>query len=321
MANATGVSSMALTNEQIERRSLEIGKWGNLFMVVAGVAAAHFSKSDALLVDGLYSGVNFASAIVAARISVSVARPASRRYPFGYDALEALYVTFRSLVLLGIMVFAVTTAISKIVSYAAGGEMPELVFGPILIYSAVMVVTCVALAVWHRHNWKRSGQQSEILMTENRASVVDAVISGGVGGGFVAALLLRGTTLELLVPISDSIIVLVMCAVIVRQPAAMFFGALREVAGAAAAPEVVEAVKKDLEELLADRPYQLLDVIVTKLGRGHFVVSFVKPDEPIDGETADQLWLDLNTALKEHLGRVHTEIVIAAQGPYEESET
>jgi hypothetical protein len=30
---------MTRTNEQIERRSLEIGKWGNLLMAVAGVVA------------------------------------------------------------------------------------------------------------------------------------------------------------------------------------------------------------------------------------------------------------------------------------------
>jgi len=81
----------------IERRSLEIGKWGNLLMAVAGVVASFLSHSDALLVDGLYSGVNFVSAILAAKITTVVARPADRRYPFGYDAHEALYVTFRSL--------------------------------------------------------------------------------------------------------------------------------------------------------------------------------------------------------------------------------
>ena len=37
-------------------------------MAVAGVVASFLSNSDALLVDGLYSGVNFVSAIIAAGI-------------------------------------------------------------------------------------------------------------------------------------------------------------------------------------------------------------------------------------------------------------
>ncbi len=308
---------MTNTNEGIERRSLQTGKWGNLVMAIAGVGAAFLSRSDALLVDGLYSGVNFISAIVAARISMSIAKPADRRYPFGYDAHEALYVTFRSLVLLGIMAFAILGALGKIFTYATGGEVPELVFGPILVYSIAMVTICFALAAWHRHNWRRSGKRSEILVTESRAAVVDGIISAGAGGGLLAASLLRGTALGFLVPIADSIIVIVMCAFIVRQPVMMFLGALREVAGAAAESATVKKVRNCEEELLKKSPCSLLEVSVTKLGRAHCVVSYIKPDSPIDGDAADKLWEQLDTRLRDLLGSVKSEIVICGRPPFE----
>lgn len=59
----------------VESRFLAVGKWANLFMAGAGVTAAYLSRSDALLVDGLYSGVNFLSAIVAAKVGAAVTRP------------------------------------------------------------------------------------------------------------------------------------------------------------------------------------------------------------------------------------------------------
>jgi len=77
---------MSEASSPIERRSLEIGKWANLLMAVAGVVAASMSRSDALLVDGLYSGVNFFSAMVAARVGEAVTRPPDRSRPFGYEA-------------------------------------------------------------------------------------------------------------------------------------------------------------------------------------------------------------------------------------------
>ncbi len=308
---------MTQTNEMIERHSLETGKWGNLLMAVAGIVAAYASRSDALLVDGLYSGVNFVSAIVAARISISVAKPADRRYPFGYDAHEALYVTFRSLVLLGIMAFAVFGALGKIFTYATGEEVPELVFGPILVYSVTMVAACLALAAWHHHNWRRAGQQSLILSTESRASVVDAALSGGAGGGLLAASLLRGTALSFIVPVADALVVLVMCAFLVMQPVKMFLGALREVAGAAADPAMIEKVRKCVQQCLQDRPYGLLEVAVTKIGRAHFVIAYIKPDAPVDGDAADLLWKAVDDALREAVPQVKTEIVIAAIPPYE----
>lgn len=306
----------ALTPETIERRSLHAGKWGNLLMAVAGVVASFLSNSDALLVDGLYSGVNFFSAIIAAKITASVARPPDRRYPFGYDAYEALYVTFRSLVLVGILAFAVFGALGKIVAYASGKEVPELQFGPILVYSAAMVAICLTLAAWHRYNWQRSGKQSEILSTECRAAVVDAVISGGVGAGFFVSMFLDGTALQFIVPVSDSIIVLLLCAVIAGQPLAMFLGALRQVAGASADPATVEQVREHLQGILTDEPFELLEVVVTKIGRSHWVVSYVKPDEAIDGKAADHLWQLLNTRIQNVLGQAKTELIIAAQPPY-----
>ena len=52
------------------------------------------------------------------------------------------------------MGFAVFGAVQKIYIYASGGEVPELVYGPIMIYTVVMVAMCAALAAWHYYNWK-----------------------------------------------------------------------------------------------------------------------------------------------------------------------
>ncbi len=300
----------------VERQSLEIGKWGSLFMAVAGVAAAYLSHSDALLIDGLYSGVNFVSAIVAAAVGASVVKPADRRYPFGYGAYEALYVKFRSLVLLGIMVLAMFGAIQKIFIYATGGQVPELVFGPILAYAVLMVAVCLALAGWHHHNWRRSGRHSELLRTESKAAIIDGVLSAGAGGGLLGASLLRGTPLEVIVPVADSIVVLVMCGIIVRQPVQMFLDALREVAGEAAKPTVTDQVRTCIQETLQDRPFELLEVAVTKLGRTHFVVPYLKPEAPVQAEELDALRTELESTFGTSLGTVGVEIIITAVHPY-----
>jgi predicted Co/Zn/Cd cation transporter (cation efflux family) len=307
---------MPASQFDLERKSLGIGKWGNLFMAVVGVAAAFLSHSDALLVDGLYSGVNFFSAIIAAWVSASVARPADRAYPFGYNAHEALYVTFRSLVLLGIIIFAVFGAIGKIITYARGGEVPELVFGPILVYAIVMVVICFSLAAWHLRNWHRNGRRSDILKTESRAAMVDGIISGGAGGGLLAAGLLRGTQLGFIVPVADAVIVLVLCAFIIRQPVGMFLDSLGEVAGRSADRGTVELVGKGLRALLEERPFTLLEVLVTKLGRIHFVVSYVRPEGPVEGQAVDRLWGEQEACLHALLDQVKSEIVITDQPPF-----
>ena len=88
---------------RIEQRSLRFGVGANAVMALAGFSAHVLTGSSALLLDGLYSAVLVGSSLIASRISRNVVRPPDRAWPYGYEGQEALYVLFRSLVLLGVI--------------------------------------------------------------------------------------------------------------------------------------------------------------------------------------------------------------------------
>ena len=90
---------------RIEQRSLRFGVGANAVMALAGFFAHVLIGSSALLLDGLYSAVLVGSSLIASRISRNVVRPPDRAWPYGYEGQEALYVLFRSLVLLGVIGF------------------------------------------------------------------------------------------------------------------------------------------------------------------------------------------------------------------------
>jgi predicted Co/Zn/Cd cation transporter (cation efflux family) len=300
-----------------EQRSLTAGMWANLVMGVAGVTAAQLSNSDALLVDGLYSGVNFFSAIIAGKVAASVMRRPDQKYPFGYEANDSLYVLFRSLVLLGILAFAAFNSINKIVTYARGGEVPELIFGPITIYMFSMIALCFGLAAWHGYNWRKTGKRSEILKTERTASIVDGFISAGAGGALLGVTLLRGTPLDVIIPVADAIVVLVLATVMIGQPAGMLRSAIREVAGRAVDDEATTTqVRERIEAVLDPLPGELLRVAITKLGRFHFVVSYIKPTGSVTATDLDTLRGELHKSYADLFSQVRTEVVFTAEAPY-----
>ena len=119
----------------IERRSLKVGVMASAVMAVAGIGVHVISGSYALLLDGLYSAVMVGSGLVAARVSRNVVRPPDRAYPYGYDGQEALYVLFRSLVLIGVLSFAAISALSTVVDYANGRPVMPVRLGPVAWYS------------------------------------------------------------------------------------------------------------------------------------------------------------------------------------------
>ena len=113
----------------------QIGVAASLLMAAMGISVYALSGSEALLLDGLLSGVMAASSFIT-----------DRAYPYGYDGQEALYVLFRSLVLIGILSFAVITAGTTIVNHRLAGQAVAAVqLRPVATYAGLMVVLCLAL--------------------------------------------------------------------------------------------------------------------------------------------------------------------------------
>ena len=301
----------------IERRSLKIGVYASALMAVAGVCVHLISGSYALLLDGLYSAVMVGSGLVAARISRNVVRPPDRAYPYGYDGQEALYVLFRSLLLMGVLTFAAISALSTIIDYAYGELISSVRLGPVAWYSIAMVATCWGLAWRHHHDWCRTGRHSQILLTEAKAARLDGLISGMTGLALLGAPLLKGTVLSVLIPVTDSLLVLVVSLVVLREPLQGFLTALGQAAGASAETDLIRSTRLALEDLLAGLSCWLLDLTVYQVGRTAFVVVYLNPSRPMDGGAIDLIRDRIQERCQSLLAcPVRTEVILTATPPF-----
>jgi len=301
----------------IERRSLKIGVYASALMAVAGVCVHLISGSYALLLDGLYSAVMVGSGLVAARISRNVVRPPDRAYPYGYDGQEALYVLFRSLLLMGVLSFAAISALSTIIDYAYGELISSVRLGPVAWYSIAMVATCWGLAWRHHHDWCRTGRHSQILLTEAKAARLDGLISGMTGLALLGAPLLKGTVLSVLIPVTDSLLVLVVSLVVLREPLQGFLTALGQAAGASAETDLIRSTRLALEDLLAGLSCWLLDITVYQVGRTAFVVVYLNPSQPMDGGAIDLIRDRIQERCQSLLAcPVRTEVILTATPPF-----
>jgi divalent metal cation (Fe/Co/Zn/Cd) transporter len=208
----------------IEGRALTIGMWGNLFMGSAGILAAILSNSQAILVDGLFSMIGFTAAIVGKRISRTANAQPDKRRPFGYAADEAIFTTFRSLSLLGLVLFALSSATMSIYAYANGNIPPVLNMGALLIYFVAIALTCALLWFFHNRAWRRTDRRSDILRLEAKAAAFDGLITVSAGGGLVLLSVYHDGFLAPIAPVGDSVIVLILCLVVVSRYFQDFLG-------------------------------------------------------------------------------------------------
>ena len=150
---------------RIEHRSLRFGVGANAAMALAGFSAHVLTGSSALLLDGLYSAVLVGSSLIASRISRNVVRPPDRAWPYGYEGQEALYVLFRSLVLLGVIGFGLGSTASSLIDCWNRTPPPPLHLQPVAANTRAITAFCALLAWRHHRDWIRTQRISLLLQT------------------------------------------------------------------------------------------------------------------------------------------------------------
>lgn len=279
--------------KQLEGRSLIVAMGGNLFMGAAGILAGVLSNSNAIMLDGLYSLIGFGSAFLGRRISMRINAGPDKRRPFGYAADEAIFSTFRSLSLLGVVLFAISSATKNIYNYYHG-MMPEpLNFGPMFVYFAVIGLTCFFLWAFHFFTWRKTGRNSAILRLEAKAAFFDGLFTAAAGIGLGAIYLFRDGPLAAIAPVGDSIIVLFLCVLAIGTYVREFSGGLGELANVTASPELLAAARRALRSAIAEDGGALRDMSVTKQGRTVLVTVYYDPLRSILAAEIDSLNLRL----------------------------
>ena len=274
---------------RLESRSLSVAMWGNLFMAAAGLFAGVLSNSDAVMMDGLFSLIGFGSAVIARQVSRRIGAGPDKERPFGYAADEAIFSTFRSLSLLGLVLFAITNAAKSIYNYFNGITPEPLNFSPMIVYFTVVGVTCAILWWFHLSTWRRTGRNSSILQLEAKAALFDGLITAAAGAGLAAIYFFREGPLSMIAPIGDSVIVLLLCSLAIGTYVREFRGGLGELAGATASPERVAAARRALRPAILEDGGTLQDMSVTKLGRTYMVMVYYNPGRPISATEVDNL--------------------------------
>ncbi len=300
----------------IEQRSLRFGVGANAVMALAGFAAHVASGSSALLLDGLYSGVLVGSSLIASRISRNVVRPPDRAWPYGYEGQEALYVLFRSLVLLGVIGFGLGSASSTLIDWARGGEIPALALQSVAGYTVVITLLCSLLSWRHFHDRRRTARISLLLVTEARNARIDALITMATGIALLLTPWLAGTPLAPLAPIADALLVVAVSLVLLQEPLSAMKEAMGQAAGRAADPRILQRTREVLMQELSGLQLQMMDFTVQQLGRTAFVVVYINPLEAMDSAVIDGLRHHIDARCSQDLQQpVRSEIILTVMPP------
>jgi predicted Co/Zn/Cd cation transporter (cation efflux family) len=75
----------------LEDHAIKLTIAGNVGMGLLGVGFAIYTGSEAILLDGVFSAIGFAIALVTLYIARLVRQPGNDKYPFGYAVFEPIW--------------------------------------------------------------------------------------------------------------------------------------------------------------------------------------------------------------------------------------
>ena len=207
-----------MQHKQIERKALGVGIVINILMVIAGAIVFFMTGLKAMFLDTTFTVISVVSGLVATYLSSRTVRT-TERFPNGMFALEPIYAICKAIFTLSLLVFSFLDVAQVAWDYFVLGVGERATFGPVVIYQILTVATCFGLLMYYRRQNARIGDSSMMLRAEAQSTLVDGMISFGIGVAAVVLVLLpAGGPLDFLHYTGDFFITTAIVILAVREP-------------------------------------------------------------------------------------------------------
>lgn len=291
-----------------EQRGLKFSTAGNLIIGLVGVIVAELSRSQAIMLDGVFNLIYFGTGLFTLKVARLVLRGDDERFPVGYSFFESLVNGVKGLMVLGISVMALIGALEALFS---GGR--AIALGYATAYGVFATISCWSLALLTHRAGRKTG--SPLLKADAENWLVNGAISSAVLLAFVAVFFIQKTRFSHLTPYIDPLLVLTVVLISISVPIRMAWKALMELLNRAPSPEVVESVEAAVAASLQDLPVKESFVRVLQPGRTRMVsVHLVLPREyPVSGlGQLDEIRAEVLAELEKLHGPTIVDVIFTA---------
>lgn len=171
-------------------------------MAASGIIFGFLAHSSAILLDGSFSFVLFLTIFLGKYIGRHTATPKSFDYPMGKSSLESLYVLFKILILIGLLLFSLTDAIKVFFEYAGGTYVEQEVIQQYARIYYVVKLSAFAISYGiYTYFIDLTNNQSNVLRIDRKGTFLDGIITIAIMIGLKVL-----AFIPVLAPIADSVV-------------------------------------------------------------------------------------------------------------------
>lgn len=267
---ATSGPGSGSSAEALEQRTLSISLAGVALIAAGSLVWGLAIESDVVIVNGVFSLVSLVGSILYLTAARLVARPADRRFQYGYAHVEPLVNSVNALLVTVICVYAFINGLEGV---RAGGDVVDA--EGVIWFGAVTAIVCGAMGGYELAVSRRI--ESGLLRNDAREWLMDAAFSSVTLAGFAVLYVLEEPHRSLWARHADSVLVMVLSALFLPVPLGVIRHNLREVLHMAAEDDpLTMRVASVMQAIRAEHDILRHSTHVAKVGREYFVdVDFV----------------------------------------------
>ncbi len=251
-----------MSNDKIEKIGIMCSVIGTTVMTIFGLVMAHYTKSEAIFLDGMFNFMSTIVTLITFAVVTLVNRGFSERHPVGYYAYEVFMIFIKGIFILGLVLMSVYNNIHVLLS---GGREPNTIGMLWYAIPGVVINLATLLACYIAYKKNPTG----LLLAEYKDWKINTLLTVSIVVALIVVLNLKGTSWEWIERYVDQILVITMCVLTIGDPIYLVVSSFKEM--------MLRGTKdKNLELLLSNDEYfakhfALEGLSVVKLGRGYWI--------------------------------------------------
>ncbi|GHB96274.1 cation diffusion facilitator family transporter [Cerasicoccus arenae] len=251
-----------------EQRALKYSVWGNLSLGVLGIVFAALCHSDAVLLDGVFSLINFGVALLSLKVARMVMRPTDDRYPFGYAYYEPILNLGKGLIIATVCLLGLYSSAGALFH---GGR--EIAAGIAFFYAISASGIGLFITLTLRAFAKKC--HSPIVDVDAKNWLLDTVLSGIIAVALLGVYLLENSRFRDWAPYADPVAVMVLCLIFMPVPIRIIRENWAQVLGQNVDAKLLKDAREAMANYLADKSCESHQVRAIRAGRFVYLHVFL----------------------------------------------
>ena len=252
-----------------EKKAMSVSLYANLMFVVVELVMAIVTGSQAVLLDGVYDGIEFVMLLPSIFLIPLLYKPSNEKYPFGHMQMETVFIVVKGITMITVTVGLITNSINILFH---GGRTVD--FGVVAWFELFACVLGIIVTFYLKR--KNKAMNSPLITVEMQGWKMDSMLSLGMTAVFFLPVFLPFKGVGQLTPYLDPFITIVLSMIMLPIPVKTVFTGIRDLLLISPEEETVSEIKQTVEPIIQESNCVDIYYDIVRTGRKLWISAYIK---------------------------------------------